>query len=111
MDHAYVCAVAADGFAENLGLERALLATNIALIAIAIHWQTPSDALRDFNIGFSSKMFHQKYLVFGDKGAVTCFSGKSQKPGGKYVERAVWIELHSPRKLFLLSIAKYWGGC
>ena len=100
-DCSYVCSVNVSGFAMQAGQQRALMATRIALTAVALLWETPSKTLKGFNLLADRRPVNRNTLVI-TSGNLLGGGTRLRMPHGPWMKPEDWKTLHE-RKLTYFS--------
>ncbi len=100
-ENPYVCSVKTTGLAPEAGRLKALTAARLAMTAIALRWEIPSDPLRGFNLTMDGAPRSQKTLAFVPNVMFTTSETSHVMPYGAAISAAEWTtELSTHRLLF-----------
>ncbi|MFD0988165.1 hypothetical protein [Methyloligella solikamskensis] len=90
----YACSVVVQGLTPGMGRDRAVISSRIALVALALAWDTPATVLRGLNLTYDSTPFLRRYLVqFGPM--LGSGSAWSELPYGPMLRAGQWAEMAS----------------
>ncbi len=95
-----VCTIETSGLSGKYVQEKGALAARIAMLAIALMWHHPSQALRWMNLLYDRRVFHRHVVSFNDKGRVGSNSELSQLPEGRWTDAALIADLREYQWLF-----------
>lgn len=95
-----VCSVATEGLSGKYVQEKGLLAARLAMSAISLTWQQPSEGLRWMNLLFDRRLSHRHTVLFGSGRMVGANSERTELPVGRYVEPELLENLRDYRWLF-----------
>ncbi|MEX0899435.1 MAG: hypothetical protein WD081_01950 [Gammaproteobacteria bacterium] len=90
----YVCSISTTALAPEFGREKAMVAARLALAAISLAWEDPSDALRGLNLAYDGLSHRQRVLTFGEELYLAGFR-HSRLPHGPYIPLDEWSKLLS----------------
>lgn len=63
-----ICTVVCDGLSFDMISEKSLLASRLAMSAISLIWQRPSQGLQWMNLNYDGVFYHRHYVMFGEGG-------------------------------------------
>jgi hypothetical protein len=95
-----VCSIATDGLSGKNIQEKGLLAARLAMSAISLTWQQPSEGLRWMNLLYDRRRSHRYTVLFGSGMSVGANSERAELPMGRYVEPELLDNLRDYRWLF-----------
>lgn len=90
-----VCTVETDGLSGKYVQEKGLLAARLAMMAVALLWSHPSNALRWMSLAYDRRVFQRHTVVFGKGRVVGSNSEISQLPDGRWTNSELIAELRS----------------
>ncbi len=102
----FVCSVVTIGLAPYASQEKALVAARIAITAIALLWQTPSQTLRGINLLFDRRVHFQRYLTSESDRPVLFHGQMSSLPDGPGLKDGEWEALLLERSAYFGVVAE-----
>lgn len=95
-----ICSVECYGLSSKMTQEKALLAARIAMTAVSMMWNKPSEGLSWMSLHYDRRAFNRHYVTFGEDGAWGSSSSWSQMPSGHWVDDELVTHLSDYRWLF-----------
>lgn len=95
-----VCTVETNGLSGKYVQEKGLLAARIAMMAVALMWDRPSEGLRWMHLHYDRRVFHRHTVLFAEGRHVGSNSEISQLPGGRWTDADLIKRLKSFQWLF-----------
>ncbi|MEM8826883.1 MAG: hypothetical protein AAGD40_08180, partial [Pseudomonadota bacterium] len=90
-----VCTVSTDGLSSKMIQEKGLLAARLAMTAISLIWNKPSQGLSWMNLHYDGRVFHRHYVLFSDEGYAGSRASISQIPSGRWTDNEMLSCLNS----------------
>jgi hypothetical protein len=95
-----VCTVETSGLSGKYVQEKGLLAARLAMLAIALMWSQPSQALGWMHLHYDRRMFRRYTVLFDENRLVGSNSEISHMPDGRWTDAELIADLRSYQSLF-----------
>ncbi|MDQ8756720.1 hypothetical protein RCO27_10820 [Sphingosinicella sp. LHD-64] len=95
-----ICSVATHGLSAKMIREKALLASRLAMTAIATMWARPSQGLEWMNLLYDRHLPHRQYVLFAENRYAGSSSSISQMPSGRWTDAELVDEVRRYQTLF-----------
>lgn len=95
-----ICSVATDGLSSKYIKEKGLLAARIAMTALSLIWERPSQGLKWMNLLYDRLIPHRHTVSFGQKRIAGSSSSTTQLPVGRWTDVELRSDLRSKQWLF-----------
>ncbi|WP_439486799.1 hypothetical protein [Blastomonas fulva] len=95
-----ICTVETNGLSGKYVQEKGLLTARIAMMAIALMWDHPSEGLKWMHLHYDRRVFHRHTVLFGEGTSVGSNSEISHLPEGRWTDGELIANLRSYQPLF-----------
>lgn len=95
-----ICSVATDGLSSKYIEEKGLLAARIAMTALSLTWERPSQGLKWMNLLYDRLIPHRHTVSFGQNRIAGISSSTTQLPAGRWTDAELLSDLRSRQWLF-----------
>lgn len=95
-----ICSVTTDGLSSRMVQEKSLVASRLAMAAIAMMWAHPSQGLEWMNLLYDRRLPRRHYVLFATGRWAGSSSSMSQMPTGRWTDAELLAELRSYQGLF-----------
>lgn len=82
-----------DGLAKDVAYEKAVLSARLAMTAIALLWERPSEALDGFGLAIEGGPRTAQYVSFDQTGGMSSASNWSRRVGSTWIDNIEWASL------------------
>lgn len=94
------CTVETNGLSSKFVTEKGLLAARLAMTALSLMWNQPSQGLEWMNLRYDGQLFLRHTVLFDASRYVGSSSSLSQNPSGRWTDTKLIADMRSNRWLF-----------